>query len=317
MAKLFWGVILDIATPTIRYTQGAVSIMSQQEMIFSLIIIIYVALFGLIIGSFLNVCIYRIPAGRNVAKGHSMCMDCGHNLGVLDLVPVFSWLFLRGKCRYCGSPIASRYAKIEGLTGMVFLSVALLRTNWIFLPWYDFSTEHIINMIKFLMLLVLGSVLIVTSMVQFDHGKGLKGSVLTVAVIGLLRLALLFFEKPFARDILISAALGASVCGVAVLISVFLTGDVDTVSAKAYRMSAIRLRGFHAYFSPQRYAVRLSDALTLVLGFVLGFPIALPIAIAYVLIRAIFVVDRSIRYIGIVTAAAAWLAFAALSGGVF
>jgi len=317
MAKLVWGLIQNTRDPLEVSAQAAVSIMSQPETIISLLFIVYIGLLGLIIGSFLNVCIYRIPAGRNVAKGHSMCMDCGHNLGVRDLVPVFSWLFLKGKCRYCGSPIASRYAKIEGMTGMVFLSAALLRTNWIFLPWYDFSTEHVINMIKLLMLLVLGSVLIVTSMVQFDHGKGLKGSVLAVAVIGLLRFALLFFERPVAGKILISAALGASVCGLAVLLSVFFTGDVATDNEAAYRLSALRLRGFRSYFSPQRYAVRLSDALVLVLGFVLGFPVALPVAMAYVLFRAIFVVDRSVRYIGLVTAGFAWLSFAALSGGVF
>ena len=90
---------------------------------------VYACLFGIIIGSFLNVVIYRLPVGRTIAKGHSMCMTCGHNLGPLDLVPLFSWLFLRGKCRYCGAPIASRYAKIESLTGIIFLANALVHLD--------------------------------------------------------------------------------------------------------------------------------------------------------------------------------------------
>lgn len=316
MDKDLWGAMQDLSVPVIRMVQEAASIWSQPEFIIMLLMIFYTGIFGLIIGSFLNVCIYRIPAGRNVAKGHSMCMDCGHNLGVLDLVPVFSWLFLRGKCRYCGSPIASRYAKIEGLTGLVFISIALLRSDWIFMPWYEFSTAHVVNMIKFLLLLVLGAVVIVTTMVQFDHGKGLKGAVLTVIGIGVLRFALLFFEQALAEEVLISSAMGVSMSGLAVLISVFLTGDTAE-SAKAYRLSALRLRGFRSYFLPQRYAVRLSDALVLALGFVLGFPVALPVAAGYVLVRAIFIIDKSIRYIGLFTAAVAWLAFAVLSRSVF
>ena len=82
-------------------------------------------MFGIVFGSFLNVVIYRIPASKTIVKGHSMCMTCGHTLGVLDLVPILSWLFLGGKCRYCKAPIASRYCKIECFTGLCFLLTAL------------------------------------------------------------------------------------------------------------------------------------------------------------------------------------------------
>ena len=68
---------------------------------------------GLLIGSFLNVCIYRLPKGETVVKGHSYCPSCGHTLQALDLVPVFSYLFLRGRCRYCRAVISPRYMLIE------------------------------------------------------------------------------------------------------------------------------------------------------------------------------------------------------------
>ena len=98
--------------------------------VLSIFFVVVTALFGIVIGSFLNVVIYRIPEGRTIVKGHSMCMSCGHELGALDLVPVFSWLFLGGKCRYCKAPVASRYIKIESFTGLVFLLFSVTHTSY-------------------------------------------------------------------------------------------------------------------------------------------------------------------------------------------
>lgn len=73
-------------------------------------------LFGASIFSFLNVVIYRVPRQTSFVRGYSHCPDCNHRLSGLDMVPVFSWLFLRGRCRYCGGKVSSRYTWIE-LTG--------------------------------------------------------------------------------------------------------------------------------------------------------------------------------------------------------
>ncbi len=81
---------------------------------------VFYALTGLLIGSFLNVCIYRIPRGESVAAGRSHCPACGHVLGPLDLVPVISFFALSKKCRYCQAPISSRYAAIEAYTALIF-----------------------------------------------------------------------------------------------------------------------------------------------------------------------------------------------------
>ncbi|MBD5139302.1 MAG: prepilin peptidase, partial [Ruminococcus sp.] len=72
-------------------------------------------------GSFLNVCIYRLPVGESLTKKNSHCMTCGTPIKWYDLVPVFSWLFLRGKCRACGSKISGRYILVESLTGILFV----------------------------------------------------------------------------------------------------------------------------------------------------------------------------------------------------
>ncbi|MBF7095758.1 prepilin peptidase [Alkalibacter mobilis] len=78
-------------------------------------------LLGLTIGSFLNVVIYRIPEGESIAQPPSHCPSCGTRLKPLDLVPIFSWLFLKGRCRHCSTNISPRYALVELLTGIVFL----------------------------------------------------------------------------------------------------------------------------------------------------------------------------------------------------
>ena len=73
----------------------------------------FAAVFGACVFSFLNVLIYRVPRKLNWVSGRSMCPQCEHALAPKDLVPVFSWLFLRGKCRYCGAPIRACYTAVE------------------------------------------------------------------------------------------------------------------------------------------------------------------------------------------------------------
>ena len=84
---------------------------------------IVVLLFGLLIGSFLNVLIYRIPQKENFIVARSHCMKCNYQLKWYDLVPLFSWLFLRGKCRKCGEKISIQYPLIEVANGLLYLLV--------------------------------------------------------------------------------------------------------------------------------------------------------------------------------------------------
>ena len=76
--------------------------------------------FGAIIGSFLNVVILRLPRNETL-EGRSHCVHCNHSLSTFDLVPIFSYLFLAGKCRYCRKPISPRYIIIECVTGLLFI----------------------------------------------------------------------------------------------------------------------------------------------------------------------------------------------------
>ena len=84
---------------------------------------IFAFLYGIVIGSFLNVCIYRIPKKESIVTVGSHCMKCDHRLAWYDLFPLFSYLFLRGKCRYCGAKLARQYPLVEGANGILYLIV--------------------------------------------------------------------------------------------------------------------------------------------------------------------------------------------------
>jgi len=86
---------------------------------------IIVAILGLVIGSFLNVCIYRIPREESIAYPPSHCGNCSHKLKPLDLIPLFSYVFLKGKCRYCKEKISIIYPLIEILNGILYLIIYL------------------------------------------------------------------------------------------------------------------------------------------------------------------------------------------------
>jgi len=72
-----------------------------------------VGVFAGLLGSFINVCIYRIPLGQSIVMPRSRCTSCGHALGVPDLIPILSWVVLRGRCRHCGAAVAARYTLVE------------------------------------------------------------------------------------------------------------------------------------------------------------------------------------------------------------
>jgi leader peptidase (prepilin peptidase)/N-methyltransferase len=95
-------------------------------------------LFGLLIGSFLNVCITRIPAGVSIVSPGSRCPECGTSIKPYDNVPVFSWILLRGKCRNCHTPISAMYPTIEVVTGLLFVAcylsfgLSIATVKWLF-----------------------------------------------------------------------------------------------------------------------------------------------------------------------------------------
>src|SRR5436190_6443584 len=94
----------------------ALSFMAQHA-----IFIFFVFALGACIGSFLNVVVWRLPRNESLVTPPSRCPKCGHKLAWFDNIPVFGWIFLRGKCRYCGEPISPRYPIVEAITGLLFV----------------------------------------------------------------------------------------------------------------------------------------------------------------------------------------------------
>lgn len=92
----------------------------QFELMMRIAIGVFVFLFGIIIGSFLNVLIYRLPRGLDFKKGSSFCTTCKHPLKWYDLFPLFSWLLLGGKCRYCKAKISPIYPIVEATNGILW-----------------------------------------------------------------------------------------------------------------------------------------------------------------------------------------------------
>ena len=95
---------------------------------------IYIALVGLIVGSFLNVCIHRLPLGQSVVRPRSRCPRCGHEIRWYENVPIFSWIALGRRCSGCALPISWRYPAIELVSGLI-----------VYAAWWRFGWSAAIN----------------------------------------------------------------------------------------------------------------------------------------------------------------------------
>lgn len=110
-----------------------------MEIFFYIIIFIM----GITFGSFYTLAVYRIPKGQDIVHTHSYCPKCNHKLNLLDLIPVFSYVFLKGKCRYCKQKIRPRYLILELISGLFFVILAYLLN----LSIYSLNTIKIANAI--------------------------------------------------------------------------------------------------------------------------------------------------------------------------
>ena len=138
---------------------------------FAILLYIIVFLYGIVIGSFLNVCIYRLPQKENIVKIRSHCMSCGYQLKWYDLVPLFSYLFLGGKCRQCKQKISFQYPAVELLNGVLYCMV---------FAEYGFSIES-------LLYALLVSALITLSVIDFRTYEIPVGINLFILALGLIR----------------------------------------------------------------------------------------------------------------------------------
>ena len=90
-----------------------------------ILIYIYIFITGIVFGSFFTLAVYRIPRGEDITHTRSYCPHCNHKLSFWDMIPLFSYIFLRGRCRYCKEKIRPRYFILELCSGLVFVLFAL------------------------------------------------------------------------------------------------------------------------------------------------------------------------------------------------
>lgn len=114
-------------------------------------IILYIIIFimGTFFGSFFTLAVHRIPKRENITHKHSYCPNCNHKLGFIDLIPVFSYIFLGAKCRYCKEKIRPRYFILEILSGFLFVIIAYLLGISVF----NINNITIVNSIFFVLYL--------------------------------------------------------------------------------------------------------------------------------------------------------------------
>ncbi len=140
---------------------------------------IVVFIFGICIGSFLNVCIFRLPAGESLTKKNSHCMTCGAEIKRYDLIPIISWLFvLKGKCRSCGEKISGRYPLVEFLNGILYV--------FVFMKFDMFSCGVMMPILTCLFI----STLIVIGFEDYDTQEMTVGVLVIMAVINIIAVIL-------------------------------------------------------------------------------------------------------------------------------
>ncbi|MDJ0334130.1 prepilin peptidase [Salinibacterium sp. G-O1] len=129
-----------------------------------------VGAFGLLIGSFLNVVVYRVPARQSIVSPPSACPQCATPIRRRDNVPVLSWLILRGRCRDCQAPISRRYPLVELATGLFFAAVAA----WFTLVWLPAAapattSQQVGAVVLLVAFLYLAAVSVALALIDLDH----------------------------------------------------------------------------------------------------------------------------------------------------
>ena len=179
------------------------------------VLLVGIFIFGTIIGSFLNVCIFRIPNNESIAFPPSHCGKCKHQLKTLDLVPILSWVFLKGKCRYCKEKISYQYPLLEGITGILFLLIYI---------YYGNSVDSIKYMLLTALLLVIG-------VIDFKTQDVYDSTIIFGIIMGII---FIIINKFLNNDFnLISVILGALIPAIIIAIFAYFNamgwGDVEII----------------------------------------------------------------------------------------
>lgn len=192
-----------------------------ENMLYFCYFVLYALVFitGACIGSFLNVCIYRLPKEESLIKKNSHCMTCGAYIKRRDLIPIVSWLILKGKCRNCGSKISTRYTFVEFFNAVIYL------TLFIFVKNIALAT----------LLCLLFSALIVVFFTDIDTQTINIYNIFFIALLGIPKWLL---TSDYTGISIISQLIGIIIIGLPFFLIVFITAERAMGLGDAYLMAA-------------------------------------------------------------------------------
>ena len=206
-------------------------------------IAIIVFIFGAMIGSFLNVVIYRIPKGESIVFPASKCQSCQNSLKWWHNIPIFSWLFLRGKCYFCEDTISAQYPVVEFLTGTVFVALYFkLGLVW-YLPFVaaSFAALLALVMIDFKYMAVPDNVNFAALIFALVQPEFLSGLIFAVTAAGGLyligQLAALIARKQAmgGADVIVAGTMGALLGFPNFFVAIFLSAILAMIPALIHR----------------------------------------------------------------------------------
>jgi len=225
---------------------------------------ITIFILGLIIGSFCNVCVYRIPKNESIIFPASHCPNCHTTIKAIDNIPLLSYLLLKGKCRQCGEKISIRYPIIEFLNGVIYLSIFLvygrslqtliyapLSSALIIISFIDLDKQIIPDeislpgiVIGFLLSIVIPYISYFNSILGIIIGGGI------IFLIALAGLAIFKKEAMGGGDVKLSAMIGAFIGWKYILISLFIGFFIGAIAGILLILLKIRSRDDLVPFGP-------------------------------------------------------------------
>ncbi len=214
-----------------------------QELFFTVVAFIL----GLLVGSFLNVVIHRVPGGENIAFPASHCPQCDTPLKWYHNIPLLSWLFLKGTCAFCKAPISARYPLVELLTGIVFALLYIkLGIVW-YLPfvWASFAALLALTMIDFEYMAVPDSVnfaALLFALVRPDFLDAALSAALAAGglyLIGLLSSKIAGKEAMGGADVIVAGTMGALLGFPDFFVAIFLSALLAMIPAMLYREKGV------------------------------------------------------------------------------
>jgi len=211
------------------------------------LITIIVFIFGIMIGSFLNVVIYRIPKGESIVFPASKCQSCHTSLKWYHNIPIFSWLFLGGKCAFCNDPIAKQYPIVEFITGIIFVALFLkLGLVW-YLPFVAaaFASLFALVMIDFKYMAVPDSInfaALLFALIQPDFLHAAMYAAIAAGglyLIGLLSSLIARKEAMGGADVIVAGTMGALLGFPNFFVAIFLSAILAMIPSLINREKGV------------------------------------------------------------------------------